>query len=422
MKAIIFILGFLFVTNSNAQKFDCSSKIKTYTDFLKEQKISESYDSWSEVRKNCPKESEATYTDGIQILQYRIENATETDKEKAVRDLMKLYDQYYKNFPASIPHYEVQKAMLLVDNKIEAKDETYALLDSGFAKAGQSVTSANAFYTYFRLLTERFNAGDKKITANQVLEKYTMVNSLLNQLKVSQKEVTEYKTAQHAIDNLIKDIATCDNLAEYYTKNFENNKENADWITSALISLSGKCSSKPIFLTLAEKLYAIQKNSQSANFVAIGYVKQRKFPEAIQFYNEAADLQTNPLEKAQIYYTLATGLLATDLPKSKDYLNKALVADPKLGKAYIYLAQMYVNGSKDCGQTDFEKKAVYYLAIETVKKAGLFDERLKATAEKMASDFTPKSLTATEISKSKMNGKSLTIGCWINETITFPGK
>jgi hypothetical protein len=114
--------------------------------------------------------------------------------------------------------------------------------------------------------------------------------------------------------------------------------------------------------------------------------------------------------------------LANDFPKSKEYLNKALVADPKMGKAYLFLAQLYGNGSNDCGKTDFEKKAVYYLAIQTAQKAGIVEPRLKPTADKMVEDFAQKTLSPSEISKAKMNGKTITIGCWINETITFPVK
>ena len=93
-----------------------------------------------------------------------------------------------------------------------------------------------------------------------------------------------------------------------------------------------------------------------------------------------------------------------------------------MAKAYIFLAQIYANGAKDCGKTDFERKAIGYLAVETVKKAGLAEPHLKPTSDKMAKDFAAQSLTAAEISGAKMNGKSLTIGCWINETITFPAK
>ena len=432
MKAIIFILGVMFITNSNAQKFDCPSKMTEYQELFKAKKITESFDTWTAVSKNCPKQNEAVYTDGIEILQYKIDNAASAEeKEKLVRDVLKLYDQYNKYFPLTTTDFEVNKAMTLVANKIDAKEEIFTLLDRGFTKASNKVTAANAIYTYFSMYCEKFNNGDKSITSNSVLEKYTLVNSLLNQLQAAKpdsneseqaKQNSDYKTAQTAINKLIKDLATCENLDAFYTKNYTDNQENEDWITSALLSLSGKCSAKPIFNTLAEKLYAMKVTAQSANFMALANLQQRKFPEAIKFYNESAELQTNPIEKAKIYYTLATGLLANDLPKSKEYLKKALSSDPKMGKAYLFLAQLYSNSANDCGKTDFEKKAVYYLAIQTAQKAGVAEPRLKPTADKAAKDYEAKSLTADEISKAKMNGKLVTIGCWINETITFPAK
>lgn len=422
MRAIIFILGILFVTNSNAQKFDCSSKTTEYQQLLKEKKFNESFTPWSDVRKNCPTENEAVYIDGIQILQYKIDAANNDEKEKAVRELMKLYDQYHKNFPASLPHYEVQKAAALIDNKIDAKDETFKLLESGFAKAPESVTDANAIYTYFSMYTERFAAGDKKISANDVLEKYASINALLNKLKESNTNNSNYKTAQHAIDNLIKDIATCENLSDFYTKNFEANKDNADWLTSALVSLAGKCGTKPVFQTLAERLHVVKPTALSANFLAMSYTKQRKFEDAARLYEESIALMTDPAEKAKIYYTIATTLYSNDFPKAKEYINKAIAADPKMGKAYLFLAQLYANNSKNCGTTDFEKKAVFFLAIQTIQKAGVAEPKLKPTADKMAEDYAKKAPTTAEISKTKMNGKSITIGCWINEKITFPTK
>jgi hypothetical protein len=113
MKAIIFILSVLFITNNNAQKkFDCASKISEYHAFFKANKIAESYTVWSDVSKNCPKENEGIYTDGIQILQHKIDTAAlAEEKVKLVHDVLKLYDQYNKNYPPSTPDYEVGKAM-----------------------------------------------------------------------------------------------------------------------------------------------------------------------------------------------------------------------------------------------------------------------------------------------------------------------
>lgn len=422
MKTIACLLGILFATSINAQKFDCSSKTKAYQDLLQANKMKESFDIWTEVKKNCPKENEAVYTDGIKILEYRTGMASGEEKEKSARELMKLYDQYHLNFPSSVTDFEVRKAMVLVMNRIGTKDEIFTLLDNGFNKAAKDITDVRAIHTYFSTYVERFSAGDKKITADSVLEKYTTISSLLTQLSENNSDNKDYKATKNAIDRLIKDIATCDNLAAFYTKNYAANQENANWITSALVSLSGNCGSKPIFLTLAEKLYAMKPTAQSANFVALAYVKERKLTEAIKFYEESAALETIPAEKAKTYYTLATSLLSNDLPKSKETIDKALAADPKMGKAYLFLAELYFNNANNCSSSDFEKKAIIYLGIQTAQKAGAAEPRLKPTSDKIAEDYASKSLTPEEISKQKMNGKSLTIGCWINETVSFPSK
>jgi len=424
MKAIFSLLSLLLVTTINAQKFDCLAKIASYQEFLQAKNMTESFDAWSEVRKNCPKESEAVYTDGFKILQYKIDNAANADeKETLVRDALKLYDQYHLNFPLTTADYEVNKAMALYDNKIDANEEIFGLLNSGFTKASNSITNANAIYTYFSLCFDKYKTDDKKFSAELVLDKYMLVNFMLTQLQVSHDEkISEYKTAQRGINALAKDLASCDNLGNYYDSNYSKHTDDLDWITTALTNLSGKCSAKPIFNTMAEKLYATKATSQSAYFMALASVKQRKFTEAIAFYNEAADLETNPQEKAKIYYALATGLLANDMTKSRENLNKALKFDPKMGKAYVFLAQLYSYAAEECGQTDFEKKAIFYLALQTVKNAGIADPKLKPTADKMIEDYAKQAVTQSEINKAKMNGKSITIGCWINETITFPSK
>ncbi len=424
MKAFFSLISVLFIANVNAQKFDCTSKTIAYKDFFTTKNTALAFDIWSEVRKNCPTQSEEIYTDGFKILQFKIDNAVSAEeKETLVRDVMALYDQYHVNFPENTANFEACKAMALHQNQIEATDEIFHLLDRSFSKASASITDAIAIYTYFSLCYDKYKAGDKMFTTDLILEKYTLVNQLLTNLQGKYIEKADpYKTAQRGINALSKDFVNCDNLAAYYEKNFNQHQDNNDWTTTALTNLSAKCSSKPIFVTMAEKLYASKANSQSAYFMALANLRQRKFTEAIQFYNQAADLETNPLEKAKIYYTLATGLLANDPPKSKELLNKALQFDPKMGRAHLFLSQLYSNAPETCGKTDFEKKAIFYLAVQTAKKAGVAEPKLKPAADKMAENFAQKALTQSEIKKAKMNGKSFTIDCWINETITFPTK
>lgn len=424
MKAIFSLISILFFINTNAQKFDCSSKVKEYQELFQAKKVPEAFAIWADVSKNCPKQSETIYTDGIEILQYKVDNAASPEeKEKLVRDVLKLYDQYNRNFPLITPDFEVKKAMTLYDNKIGTNEEIFSLLDSGFAKAASSVTDANTIATYFNLYYEKYVADKTKVTSDMVLDKYMQANTLLLQLDTTKPEKSvEYKTALKGIRSLVKELTTCDNLSTYYEKNFEANKEKADWLTAALNNLTLKCGGEPIYNAIADANYKLKPTTKSAYFMGITCLKQRRFPEAIQFFTEAEALETIPAEKAKLNYSLATGLLSKEKEKSKTLLVKAYTQDPTMGKAYLFLAEMYSNSAEECGKTDFEKKAIYYLALETMKKGSIVEPRLKPTADRMVEKFASKTLTDKEISDKKMNGKSLKIDCWINETITFPKK
>jgi len=424
MKTILSILLLGFYAFSSAQSDNCFQKEKEYLELLKAEKPADAFDTWSEVRKNCPKLSENTYIYGKVILQYKIDNAAnQEEKEVLVRDLMKLYDQYYKNFPSHSQDFEVSKAMALHDNKIDAKAEIFTLLNSAFTKAPESITNANAIYIYFSEYHAKFLAGDSKITADSVLDTFDNVCVMLNKLMISNpKKEEEYKTAFRGINILVKDIATCENLEVHYQKGYEKNKENSDWLLAAVTNMFAKCGAQPIFFTLAQQLHSIKPSVQSAYFMGVASLKKKDFKAALQYYNESADLQSDPVEKARIYYNIATTLVSNDKPKSKEYLQKALSFDSKNGKVYIFLAQLYANSAEECGATDFEKKAIYVLAAETVKMAETATPKLKPAVDQMAADFKAKSPSATEISKLKLNGKSFAIKCWINETIQFPAK
>ncbi|MDI9256511.1 hypothetical protein [Flavobacterium sedimenticola] len=425
MKAIFSLVALLLFAVTNAQKFDCTSKTAEYQAFYKAKNMNSAFESWNEVRKNCPKQSETIYTDGIEILQYKTDNAASAEeKETLVREMMKLYDQYNKNFPDAVPDFEVKKAMALYNNKIEAKEEIFGLLHSAFSKVPQSITDANTIFTYFSLCHEKYKTGDSKYGFDFLIDKYSLASGMLTELETTHSDkATEYKTAMRSLKSITRELMTCENLSKYYEGKFEQNKDNAGWLDKALSTLTAKCSANPIYARMAEKLYRIKATANSAEYMALASIKQRKFAETEQYYNEAANLETNPAKKAKIYYILGTGILANDMAKSKENLNKAVQNDPKMGRALLFLAQMYSYApEKDCGKDDFEKKAIYYLAVKTALKAGEADPGLKAAAQKMADDFKAQALTQADINKAKLAGKDYAIGCWINETITFPAK
>ncbi len=421
MRVILFTIVLLFGTSSYAQKIDCSLQTKEYQQFLKEGNLADAFLSWEFVKDKCPKQSEDTYTDGVKIIQYKIENAqNEEQKELAVRQMMKLYDQYHKHYPKSIEDYTIYKAMALVDNSIDANDEIYKLLDTGFSTSLDKITSANAIYHYFKLLVEKNQSGDKLVSDDKVIENYTVLSNHISTLtETNPSERESYSAAKRAINGLADKFLSCDILTKYYESKFAQNQSNASWLQASLQIMLDKCSASPMFLTIAEKYYANTVTSQSAHYLATASLKNRKFDEAKKMFLESAELEKNPLQKSTKYYSLATGLFSSDKPKAKEFLLKSVALDPKLGKAYLFLAQLYANSAEECGKTIFEKKAVYYLANQTIQKAASADARLKKNADMFAKNFAKESLSSSDISSAKMNGKTMTIGCWINEKITF---
>jgi tetratricopeptide (TPR) repeat protein len=304
-----------------------------------------------------------------------------------------------------------------------SSDLIFTFLDNGFKHAATSVSSANAINIYYQMCFDKYKAKEPKFTLETMLDKYNLLIGLLVQLqKTNHEKEIEYKTAQFSINNLTKEITTCENLSKYYQDKFENNKEKSDWLTNSLNSLSQNCANFPIYAQMAEANYKLKKTAQSAYFMGLFSTKQRKFTEAINYFKEAEELETDLLEKAKMDYSLATGLLANDYPKAKELLNRALSFNPSMGKAYLYLGTLYTNSAEECGKTEFDKKAIYYLAIQTVKKAIQKEPKLKPAFEKTIENYTPKSLKKEDIINQKLQGKSYTIGCWINETITFPLK
>ena len=421
MRVFLFTTVLLFGLNSSAQKIDCSLQTTEYQEFLKVNNFDDAFTPWEFVKNKCPKQSESIYTDGVKIIQYKIENAkNEEEKETLVRQLMKLYDQYYKHFPKSIEDYNIYKAMALIDNAIAANEEIYQLLDNGFTTSLDKVTSGNAIYNYFKLLTEKNQNGDKSVSNDKVVETYTLLsNHIATLFEKNPSEKESYIAAKRAINALADKFLNCDVLTKYYESKLSQNQENLTWLQASLQVMAEKCSATPVFLSIAEKKYALKVSSQSANYLAIASLKNRKFDEAKKLFLESAELEKNPIEKSNKYYNLATGLYSSDKPKAKELLLKSLEFNPKLGTAYLFLAQLYANSASECGKTEFEKKAVYNLAIETIKKAAVADEKLKANVTMFVNDFSKEALSASDISKAKMNGKTITIGCWINEKITL---
>ena len=94
---VIILFAFILVTfNGFAQSAaNCAEKLSIFAEMAKTKNYGEeTYKHLQELRKDCPSFSEAIYIYGERIINSRIDNAkTPADKEKEVRDFIKLQDE-----------------------------------------------------------------------------------------------------------------------------------------------------------------------------------------------------------------------------------------------------------------------------------------------------------------------------------------
>ena len=81
---------------------------------------------------------------------------------------------------------------------------------------------------------------------------------------------------------------------------------------------------------------------------------------------------------------------------------------------------MYSSSANDCGDSNFNKRAVFWLAADEAEKAGRVDPTLKSVAAQTAASYRGNAPQKQEIFQSGKSGEKISVGCWIGRTITVP--
>jgi tetratricopeptide (TPR) repeat protein len=270
--------------------------------------------------------------------------------------------------------------------------------------------------------SEQKNYSGKKDAILLKEENGTITSKDKKRLKSYDSYLINYVKISKGIDKDLGDRANCDKLIPLFEKNFEANKGNATWLKNAASRLKGKdCGDDPLFVKLVETFHNIDPSAKSAYY--LGYLNEEKkaYADAEKFYNESANLHSEGFEKAKIYYRLAVMSKKRGAKsKSYNYARKTLVAQPSFGKAYLLISKLYGDSANECATTEFDRRAVYWLAANMADKAGKINTTLKKPAAQTAANYRAKAPNKEMIFSEGMAGKKIAIGCWINKTVTVP--
>ncbi|RAR74105.1 hypothetical protein [Flavobacterium aciduliphilum] len=421
MKTLWISFFSFFVGSVLAQTDDCATQIHDYRTLFQAQKIEIAYQVWQQVKNQCKPLSESCYQDGLQLIQAysnRMEN--EAEKEHLLKDALRLLEEYHKNYPQMIDDIQVAKAMLIYTNSEKSDlqlEEVYTLLNSSFLDHYKNFTDVNALQVYFVLSVAEYK--NKQLTGGELVDRFHKIQELYEDSKKKSPEL------QKNFENLLKLVEgeaikaiTCTDFTHYYEAQFDAHKNQVVWLQIANHNLVTKCNTTDIFFKIAAQCHQLEPTTQSNYAMGLALLKQRKVSDALPFFDQAIAIEQNTSEQAKICYNTAVQLSKLDKTTSCQYVKKALVIDPKMYKAYLLWAQLYAD-SEDCVQTPLETKALFYLAIQTANKASDLDPKWKPQADKFAAKYVGKTFTEKELKKLKRNTQTISLGCWINETVEF---
>ena len=447
-------LGFN-VTNAQSQEEDMNT-LSIFSEYAKAKNYDAAFSPWMELRQRNPKFNRAIFTYGERILNYKIKKSSGAEKVGFVKDLVKMWEERRVNFASKTPEGEflAKACQLQYDYKDELQmtdSQLYDCFDNAFKTDEATFTNPKSLYTYFKLMVNLYDAGKKpaeelftkydeiseKVEAEiknytKLLNKYVPTDDSEEEPVLSKKDASRVKSytsflraydqISSGMDRDLGDRANCENLIPLYTRNYEENKNDGLWLQRAMNRLYTKeCTDDPLFVKIVEQKNSLEPNASTAYYLGILKDKEGDNAAALTFYNQAVELETDNIDKAKILYRIAAGFKKKrSYGQARTYYQKALAANPSMGKAHLAISQMYAASANNCGTDNFSKRAVYWLAAQEARKAGRVDPNLSKASRNTAANYLAKAPTRSEIFTKGNAGETIKIGCWIGRSVKVP--
>ncbi len=451
MKKITLILvAIVLLSNSkvNAQASqDCTIKYNLFKGEYQTKKYDAAQLKLVALMNDCPKLSVNIYKYGDKLAKAKFKSAT--NKTEYSNLIKKIYEQRLQYFKKDEAKVHSDYATFLAKNELATDEEIFALLENAYA-IDPSRMGVRNIYKYFQGVTDR----NKDSNAQKVFDTYDdVLESVSKKLDYYAKKLAPIKVkvdngetlgkrdktnlraytvnskslgmVESGLDKMIIDLSTCDRLVPLYTRDFESNKTNGQWLSRAVSRMFTKgCTDEPLYEKLVEAWVAADPSPKTTVYYAGILYKKGKESEAMEYYKKAVDQEPDTFEKAKNLYKIAQ-LFAKKGQKSqaRNYARRAIKNNPNFGKAYLLIAGLYATSVNQCGSTEFEKRMVYTAALRKAQRAAAVDPSIASKAARYIRNYRSQEPSKTLLFTQTIEaGTSHTIKCWIGETVKVSQK
>ena len=393
--------------------------ISIYVEYYKTNDFKSAYENgWKTVFEQAPLASVNTYNYGIKILHSLYNDAKAAKDEELMSkystELFQVYEQRLKY---------LDQLNALAQNKVTDYEVLGKAVDLGKGRSQDYVLD-----DLMNVSAQRFkNKKDNEEYREALLQDYVDCASYIDEFINNQ---TDEKTLERAlkckerIDGLFinSGAADCAKLQEIYGPKIENHKDDLEYLTKVVkIMQIFECNSSDAYFAASEYAHAISPSARTAKALGALYYKQREDTEkAIEYYNQAIELDDDKTSIAGTYYLMATLYFAKDnYDRSRSCLQKCIQNNPNRGDAYILLAQLYAV-KHDWSNEPALNRCAYFAVIDKLEQAKKVDSSVASKANELISSYKKQCPQPDDLFMFGYKvGDKVEIKGWINETTTI---
>jgi tetratricopeptide (TPR) repeat protein len=414
------------------QDRDFMNELSLYNEFYKQNNFESALPHWRKVYNSYPKSTQNLYIHGAKMYESLIENASSPEeKSKNIDELMKLYDKRIKYFGEK-GYVLGRKATAWLKYKLENDREQdngdlKETLKKGYDWLNESITERGnetelpVLVLLMQTSRSLFKLGE--LPKETVVKNYDTSNSILNAIR---ENTTEEETLKNANDvqAYIEDIfgtsgaADCEALISILTPQYENKKDDVEFIKTMLRRLgNANCDETQLFSQATEQLYELEPSAEAAFNMARRFLKRDDVERAKNYYQQAMEQETDNDLLAKYYYEYALFVYAKEnaLQEGRTYAKKALDLKSNYCEALMLIGDIYVAASRAFGGDDFEKSAVFWIAVDYFERARSNPD-CAVDASRKANEYRRYFPNKEEaFFRSLQEGQTYKVGGWINE-------
>ena len=422
------------VTSVLAQE-DCNKNSSISHEAVRANNFKDAYLPWKEVLKDCPTLRYYTYTDGIKILTSflnDIKDRNSADYKKYFDELMEVFDLRIKYTPDFMHLKGTPSVGDVLGNKainyiayapnIDVNQAYAWLKESLETEKGGSKGPILHYFLDMSLNKLKADPNHKE----QFIQDYLAASEYADAAIAAETNEAKKKALLGIKDNLValfvnSGTADCESLQGIYGPKVEANQTDLAYLKKVIdIMKMMKCTESEAYLQASFYAYKMEPTAEAATGCAYQAFKKGDIDSAVKFFDEAINLETDNIKKAEKAYAAAAVLAsAKKLSQARTYCQKAIGLNENYGAPYILIANLYAM-SPNWSDESALNKCTYFVIIDKLQRAKQVDPSVAEEANKLIGRYSAHTPQAKDLFMLGYKaGDRITIGGWIGESTTI---